>query len=123
MEKFKENLQKKMFSKIGLSHILGIFNTRFGAKNQEKQMMKSRENAKIPVFPAYFRHFPRKKFFSKNRAPSHFWNCHFASLCQKSEKTYEPISRKAGNRLLQTDGRTDGQRLIYRTSEVGPTKW
>ena len=45
--------RKKMFSKIGLSHILGIANTRFCAKNQENQMMKSRENAKKPVFPAF----------------------------------------------------------------------
>ena len=74
------------------------------------------------VFPAYFRHFRPEKFFSENRAPSHFGHCHFASLCQISEKTNEPISRKAGNRRTngRTDGRTDGQRIIYRTSEVGP---
>ena len=45
--------------------------------------------------------------FSENRAPSHFGHCHFESFCQKSEKTNEPISRKAGNR------RRDGQRLIW----------
>ena len=44
---------KKMFSKIGLGHILGIANTRFCAGNQEKQMMKSQENAKKTVFPAF----------------------------------------------------------------------
>ena len=56
-----------------------------------------------------FRHisgiFGRKKIFSENRAPSHFGHCHFAPLCQKSEKTNEPISRKAGNR--RTDERTN----------------
>ena len=58
---------KRFFSKIGLSHILGIANTRLCAKNQEKQMMKSRENAKKPVFPAYFRHFrPKKYVFRKS---------------------------------------------------------
>ena len=69
-----------------------------------------------------FRHisgiFVPKKIFSENRAPSHFGDCHFASLCQKSAKTNEPISRKAGNR--RTDERTNEHRLIYRTSKVGP---
>ena len=70
---------------------------------------------------AFFGPFPvlaaGKKIFIKNRAPSHFGHCHSASLCKKSEKTNEPITRKACNR--RTDGR-NGQRLIYRTSEVGP---
>ena len=43
---------KKVFSKIGLGHIMGIANTHLCAKNQEKLMMKSRENAKEPLFPA-----------------------------------------------------------------------
>ena len=73
-----------------------------------------------------FRHisgiFGRKKIFPENRAPSLFGHYHFASLCQKSEKTNEPIPRKAGNRRTneQTNERTDEHRLIYRTSEVGP---
>ena len=77
------------------------------AKDQKKLMMNSREKAEKPVFPAYFRHFRPKKFFFENRAPSHFGHCHFASQkseSEKSEKTNEPISRKAGNR------RTNGQR-------------
>ena len=40
----------------------------------------------------FFRHissiFGRKNFFSGNRAPSHFGDCHFASLCQKSAKDF-----------------------------------
>ena len=48
--------------------------------------------------------------FSENRAPSLFGHCHFASLCQKSEKTNEPIPRKAGNR--RTNGRTDGRTSV-----------
>ena len=39
-----------------------------------------------------------------NRAPSYFGNSHFASSCQKSDKTNEPITRIAGNR------HTNGQR-------------
>ena len=54
---------KNVFSKIGLSHILGIANTRLCAKNQEKLMMKSREYAKKPVFPAFS---AGKKVFRKS---------------------------------------------------------
>ena len=43
--------------------------------------------------------------FFENRAPSHFGHHHFAPLCQKSEKTNEPIPRKVGNR--QTNERTN----------------
>ena len=43
------------------------FNTHLLAKNEKKLMMKSRENALKPVFPAYFRHFlPKKKVFRKS---------------------------------------------------------
>ena len=75
--KSKENLEKrrfpvfsarkKMFSKIGLSHILGIANTRFCAKNQEKKMMKSRENPKKTGFSGIFPAFSaEKKIFRKS---------------------------------------------------------
>ena len=81
VEKSKENLQKRRFpayfrhfrpekkcsQKLDSAIFLGIANTRFCVKNQEKQMMKSRENAKKPVFPAYFRHFrPKKYVFRKS---------------------------------------------------------
>ena len=56
----------------------------------------------------------RMRFFFENRAPSHFGIYHFASLCQKSVITNEPISRKIHNR--RTNGRTNEHRLIYRTS-------
>ena len=102
---------KKFFSKIGLDNVMSIANTHLCAKNQKKLRMKSRENAKNRVFRHISGIFGRKNFFSGNRAPSHFGDCHFASYCQKSAKTNEPISRKAGNR--RTDERTDGQRLIY----------
>ena len=92
-KKSKENLQKrrfpayfqhfrpeKMFSKIA--------NTRFCAKNQEKQMMKSRENAKKLQKTGFFGIFPafsveKKKFF-ENRSPSYFRYCHFTSVCKIS---------------------------------------
>ena len=42
-----------------------------------------------------------QNFFFENRAPSLFGHCcHFAPLCQKSEKTNEPIPRIAGNRKM-----------------------
>ena len=57
---------KKFSLKIGLGHVLSIANARLYGKNQKKLMMKSRENAKKPVFPANFRHFrPEMNFFRK----------------------------------------------------------
>ena len=48
-------------------HVLSIANAHLYGKNQKKLMMKSRENAKKPVFPAYFRHFrPEMNFFRKS---------------------------------------------------------
>ena len=62
-------------------------------------MMKSRENDLKTDFSGIFPAFlVGKIFFFKNQAPSHFGHYHFALLCQKSEKTNEPISRKSGNR-------------------------
>ena len=94
--------RKKFSVKIGIGHILGIVNTHVGAKNQKK-LMKSRENAKRKRFSGIFPENARKSFL--NWAPSQFGHCHFASLCQNSEKNNEPILRKAGNR--RTDGRTN----------------
>ena len=45
--------RKEFFSKIGLGHVLTIANAHLYGKNQEKLMMKSRENAKKPVFPVF----------------------------------------------------------------------
>ena len=50
-----------------------------------------------------------RKFFFKNRAPSHSRIHENLSSCKKLEKTNDPISRKTHNR------RTDGQGSIYRT--------
>ena len=63
-------------------------------------MMKSSENAKKPVFPAHFSIFDRKNCFSKNLAPSHFGDCHFASLCQKK------LMSQSREKLV-TDARTN----------------
>ena len=41
----------KEFSKISLGHVLSIANAHLYGKNQKNLMMKSRENAKKPVFP------------------------------------------------------------------------
>ena len=75
--------RKKLFLKIGLDHILGIPDTHICAKNQKKIMMKSRENAKKPVFPAYKAFSAGKEnMFLENRSLSHFRHCHFASVCK-----------------------------------------
>ena len=105
---------KKFFSKIGLGHIMGIANTHLCAKNQKKLMKESRENVKKLGFRHISGIFDRKKIFSGNQAPSYFGDCHFASLCQKSAKTNEPISRKAGNRRTneRTNERTDERTTV-----------
>ena len=77
---------KDFFSKIGLGQVLGIANTHLCAKNQKKLMMKSRENAKKPVFPAYFRHFrPEMNFFRKSGSVT-FWALPFCIIVQKIRK-------------------------------------
>ena len=56
--------RKKLFSRIGLGHVLIIPITHHCAK---KLMIKSRENAKKSGFPAYFRSFrPEKYVFFKS---------------------------------------------------------
>ena len=70
--------RKKLFSKIGLSHVMGIANTHFCAKNQEKQMTKSRENAKNRFFRHISDIFGRKNTFLENRARSPFRHWHLA---------------------------------------------
>ena len=72
--------RKKIFSKIGLSQVLGIPNMHLCAKNQKKLMMKSQENAKNQVYPAFL---AGKKCISKLR-PLHFRYCNFASVCKIS---------------------------------------
>ena len=58
------------------------------------------QSPKNPIFRQFLAQICPQNFFFKNWAPSHFGHCHFASLCQKSEKTNEPISRKAENRKM-----------------------
>ena len=91
---------KKFFSKIGLGHVLNIMNTHLCAKNQKKLMIKSRENAKKPVFPAYFRHFRPEKNFFEHRAPSHFRYYYFASVCKISWKNIKYSSRNSRNTVF-----------------------
>ena len=78
---------KKLFSKIGLGHVLSIPNTHLCAKNQKKLHEISRKCQK-----RFFRHisgiFGRKNTFLENQARSHFRHCHFASGCQISWKKY-----------------------------------
>ena len=83
--------RKKFSSKIGLGHVLDIAKTHLCVKNQKKLMMKSRENAKKPVFPAYFRNFQPENFF--------FWKsgCHILDIIilRQYAKFHEKISSTA----------------------------
>ena len=113
--------QNRIFLKNGLGHVLSIANTHLYGKNQKNVMMKSRENAKKPVFPAHFWHFrPEMNFFWKQGSVTFFGHCHFGSLCQKSAKTNEPISRKASNE--RTDRRTDERTKVNLQDLQGRSK-
>ena len=52
---------------------------------------------KTPFLAVFLAQICPKKFFSENRAPSHSRVYSNATLCKKSEKLNEPISRKASN--------------------------
>ena len=95
-KKSKENLQKRQFpayfryfrpekknlSKIGLGHVMSIANMHLCAKNRKKLMMKSREMAKKPVFPAYS---ARKIRFSKIGL-RHILGIAILHLCAKNQQ-------------------------------------
>ena len=103
---------KKLFSKIGLGHILSIPNTRLCAKNQEKLMMKSRENAQKPVFSGIIPAFSTGNEFFSKIGLRHILGITILHLCAKNQQKLMSQSRE---KLV-----TNGQRLIYRTSKVGP---
>ena len=75
------------------------------SKKSEKTNEAILQKAQKTLFLGHFGpKYAEWDFFFENRAPSHFGLYHFASLCQKSEITNEPISRKVYNR--RTDERT-----------------
>ena len=63
-------------------------------------MMKSRENAKKPIFPAYFRHFrPEKYIFQKS--VSHILDNAILHQCAKfHEKNIKYSSRNSRNTVF-----------------------
>ena len=73
---------EKLLPKIGLGHVLSIANTHLCAKNQKKLMIKSRENAKKPGFPAFS---AGKKFFPKIGL-RHILGIAILHLCAKIRK-------------------------------------
>ena len=90
-------------------------------------MMKSRENAQKPVFPAYFQHFrPEMNFFQKFVGLRHILGIAILQLRAKNQKKRMRQSReklvtdKRTNK--RTNERTNEHQLIYRTSEVGPKR-
>ena len=66
-------------------------------------MMKSRENAKKLVIPAYFRHFRPENFFFPKIGLRHILGIAILHLCAKNHKELMSQSREK----LVTDGRTD----------------
>ena len=69
-------------------------NNVFVWKNNEIWKKNPKQNLQKRRVAAYFRHFRPKKNFLKNRILSCFEHYYYASLCKKSEKTNDKISRK-----------------------------
>ena len=92
--------EKKFSGKNCFGHILWYLALYLSAKNQKKLMKQFCTKSKKPYFQAVFGPNLPQIFFFENRSPSHFRDCHFTPLCQKSEKTNEPIPRKAENRKM-----------------------
>ena len=63
--------------------------------------------------------FASKKFFQEIRLP-HILGIAILHLCAKNQQKLMSQSREKLVTDERTNERTDGQRLIYRTSEVGP---
>ena len=84
---FRHFRPEKNFSQKSDSAMLwSIANMHLCAKNWKKLMMKSREMAKKPVFPAYFRHFrPEKYVFPKSGSVT-FWAMPFCIFVPKISK-------------------------------------
>ena len=101
---------------------MGIINTHLCAKNQKKLMINSREKAQKLVFPAYFRHFRPEKIFFENQAQisSHILGIAILHLGAKIQIKLMSQSPEKLVTDARTDEQTNGQRLIYRTSEVSP---
>ena len=102
---------KNFFFKNKVPPHFKFYNITSLCKKSEKINEAISRKAQKPLFWAHFGPISDPigptKFFIKNRALSHLRVYHFAPLCKKSEKTNEPILRKAGNR--RTDGRTNGR--------------
>ena len=57
----------------------------------------SRKVQKKANFRPFWDQIWPKNFFFKNRAPSHFMHCHFASLCKNSEKKRQNFEKSPKN--------------------------
>ena len=86
------------------SHILDIAITRLCAKNQAKQMMNSRKNAKKSVFPAYFRHFRPEKYVFRKSGSVTFQTLPFCISVQNYKVQLQKFKKyrfSGGNRLFR----------------------
>ena len=68
---------------------MGIANMHLCAKNWKKLMMKSLENAKKPIFPAYFRHFRPEKYVFQKSGSVTFKTLPFCISMQNFMKKYK----------------------------------
>ena len=89
---------KKFFYENLLQPSFTYDDTLLSCKKSEKINDPIFQKVQKTLFLAVFwPKFAQKIFFPENRAPSHSRVYSNASLCKKSEKLNEPISRKASN--------------------------
>ena len=85
MKKYKVQFEK--FKKYRFSDENRLFRRVLESSGYKKLMMKSREMAKKPVFPAYFRHFRPEKNFSQKSDSAMFWALLIRVFVQKIRKS------------------------------------
>ena len=77
---------KKIFSKIGLNHVLGIPNTHHCAKNQKKTNDEISRKCQKTGFSGIFPAFSPGNFFSRKSGSVTFWALPFCIIVPKIRK-------------------------------------
>ena len=116
---------KDSFSKIGISHILGIANARLCAKNQKNLMMKCQEKAKKNIFRHISVIFGRKFIFFRKSGSVTFRAWPFWIVVPKIRKTeytaFGSINKNSwSNRILSIRLKTKLLMPLYFRSSVTP---
>ena len=99
---------------------MGIANTHLCAKNQKKTNEGISRKSQKTGFSGIFPVFSAGKIFFPEIGLRHILGIAILHLCAKNHQKLMSQSREKLVTDARTNERTNGQRLIYRTSEVGP---